>query len=111
MAKRSRNLNVSFRVSEQEREMIEKKMKLAGIRSLRAYMLKMAVDGYVVQLDLSEVREMVSLLRTATNNLNQIARRTNEMGNLYAADIEDLQEHYNRLWEQTGGILKKLSAL
>lgn len=48
MAKRSRNLNMSFRVSEQERAMIEKKMELAGIRSLRAYLLKMAVDGYVV---------------------------------------------------------------
>ena len=111
MAKRSRSLNVSFRVSEQERAMIEKKMELAGIRSLRAYLLKMAVDGYVVQLDLSEVREMVSLLRTATNNLNQIARRTNEMGNLYATDVEDLRGHYDRLWEQAGGILKKLSEL
>ncbi|KPU45060.1 MAG: plasmid mobilization relaxosome protein MobC [Bacillota bacterium] len=111
MEKRSRNLNVSFRVSQQERDLIEKKMELAGIRSLRAYLLKMAVDGYVVQLDLSEVRQMVSLLRTATNNLNQIARRTHETGNLYDADIRDLQEHYDRLWEQAGGILKKLSEL
>ena len=109
--KRSRNLNVSFRVSEQERDLIEKKMELAGIRSLRAYLLKMAVDGYVVQLDLSEVRHMVTLLRTATNNMNQIARRTHETGNLYDADIRDLQEHYDKLWEQAGGILKKLSEL
>ena len=111
MEKRSRNLNVSFRVSEPERVMIEKKMELAGIRSLRAYMLKMAVDGYVVQLDLSEVQKMVSLLRTATNNLNQIARRTNETGNLYADDVEDLREHYGQMWEQANGILRKLSEL
>jgi len=111
MANRSRSLNVSFRVSEQEREMIEKKMELAGIRSLRAYMLKMAVDGYVVQLDLTGVQEMVSLLRSATNNMNQIARRVNETRNIYAADIEDLNEKYNGLWKQTGGILKKLSEL
>ena len=111
MSGRSKNINLHFMVNEQERDMIQKKMEQADIRSMRAYLLKMAVDGYVIQLDLSEVREMVSLLRTATNNLNQIARRTNEMGNLYAADVEDLREHYDRLWEQTGGILKKLSAL
>lgn len=111
MANRNRNLNVSFRVSEQERDMIEKKMELAGIQSLRAYMLKMAVDGYVVQLDLSDVREMVSLLRTATNNMNQIAKRANETRSVYAADVEDLREKYDRLWEQAGGILKKLSEI
>ena len=111
MAKRSRNLNVSFRVSEQERIMIEKKMELAGIRILRAYMLKMAIDGYVVQLDLSEVREMVSLLRIATNNMNQIARRTNETGNLYSDDVDDLRGQYDKLWGQACGILRKLSEL
>lgn len=76
MSNRNGNLNVSVQVSEQEREFIEKKMKLAGIRSLRAYLLKMAVDGYVVQHDLFQVQEMVSLLRTATNKLNQIVRMT-----------------------------------
>lgn len=111
MSNRNRNLNVSFRVSEQERELIEKKMKLAGIRSLRAYLLKMAVDGYVVQLDLSQVQEMVSLLRTATNNLNQIARRVNETHSVYEADIQDLKAHYDCLWEQAGRVLAQLSRL
>lgn len=111
MAKRERDINVSFRVSEQERDMIEKKMELAGIRSLRAYMLKMAVDGYVVQLDLTGVREMAALLRTTTNNMNQIARRANETRSIYAADVEDLRDKYDRLWEQAGGILKKLSEI
>ena len=111
MPGRSKNINLHFMVNEQEHDMIKKKMELSGIRNMRAYLLKMAVDGYVVQLDLSGVREMVSLLRTANNNMNQIARRTNETGNLYAADVEDLQEHYGRLWEQTNEILKKLSEL
>lgn len=111
MATRNRGINVSFRVTEQERQLIAEKMKLAGIRSLRAYMLKMALDGYVVQLDLSEVREMVSLLRNATNNLNQIAKRTNETRSIYEADITDLQEHYDRLWEQAEQVLKQLAKL
>lgn len=111
MVSRNRHINISFRATEHEKELIAEKMKLAGIRSLRAYLLKMAVDGYVVQLDLSQVQEMVSLLRTATNNLNQIARRVNETHSVYEADIQDLKAHYDRLWEQAGNILKRLSAL
>lgn len=111
MVSRNRDVSVCFRVSPEERQLIADKMELAGIRSLRAYMLKMALDGYVVQLDLSEVREMISLLRNATNNLNQIARRANETRNVYEADIKDLQEHYDRLWEQAGNVLGQLSKL
>ncbi len=108
---RSRNVNIAFRVTEEERELIAQKMKLAGISSVRAYMLKMAVDGYVLQLDLADVREMVRLLSNATNNLNQIARRVNTSGSIYKTDIEDLKAHYERLWEKAGGILHELARL
>lgn len=111
MPGRSKNINLHFMVNEQEHSMIKRKMELSGIRNMRAYLLKMAVDGYVVQLDLSGVREMVSLLRTASNNMNQIARRANETGNLYNDDVEDLRAHYDRLWGQANEILKKLSKL
>jgi hypothetical protein len=73
--KRKRNIDLTFRVSEQERGLIMEKMKLAGIRNMRAYLLKMAVDGYVLRLDLSDVRDMVFLLRNATNNINQVISR------------------------------------
>jgi hypothetical protein len=109
--KRIRNVNMAFRVTEEERGLIAQKMKLAGISSVRAYLLKMAVDGYVVQLDLADVREMVRLLRGATNNLNQIARRVNASGSVYRADIEDLKMNYERLWEKAGGILRQLARL
>ena len=98
-------------MTSEERRLIIEKMELAGIRNLRAYMLKMALDGYVLQLDLSEVREMVSLLRNATNNLNQIARRVGETRSVYEADIQDLRRHYDRLWEQAGKVLGQLSKL
>jgi hypothetical protein len=98
-------------VDEKEKAMIEQKMKIAGIGNLRAYLLKMAIDGYVVQLDLAPVRDMLSLLRNATSNLNQIARRVNSGGGLYQADIEDLREKYDSLWEQAEGILRQLARL
>lgn len=111
MVNRNRDISVCFRVSQKERRLIAEKMELAGIRSLRAYMLKMALDGYVVQLDLTEVRQMVALLRNATNNLNQIARRANETRSIYEGDIKDLQARYDELWEQAGKVLGQLAKL
>jgi len=98
-------------VDEKEKELIERKMKLAGIGNMRAYMIKMAVDGYTVQLDLAPVKEMVVLLRNATSNLNQIAKRINSGGNLYQADIRGLSEQYDCLWEKADGIIRQLARL
>ena len=64
-----------MRVTEAERDLIAEKMTVANIRNREAYLRKMAMDGYVVRLDLADVRKMVFLLQNATNNLNQIARR------------------------------------
>ena len=86
-------------------------MEQSGIKSLRAYMLKMAVDGRVIHVELDSVRDMVRLLSNATNNINQIARRVNEMGSVYAADLDDLRESYDGLWGQAKEILRRLSAI
>jgi SepF-like predicted cell division protein (DUF552 family) len=108
---RTKNINLHFMVDEKEKVLIEQKMELSGIGNMRAYLLKMAVDGYVVQLDLAPIRDMVTLLRNATNNLNQIAKRVNSGGGLYQADIDDLREHYDRLWEKAEGIMRQLARL
>ena len=71
MAKRKRDIQLKFRVTPQEREMIETKMAQFGTTNTAAYLRKMAIDGYVVKLDLPELRELVSLLRYSSNNLNQ----------------------------------------
>ena len=73
MAKRKRDIQLKFRVTPQEREMIETKMAQFGTTNMAAYLRKMAIDGYVVKLDLPELRELVSLLRYSSNNLNQLA--------------------------------------
>jgi len=108
---RERDINIAFRVTEKEREMIFRRMEQAGIQNLRAFLLKMAIDGHVIQLDLSGVRDMVRLLKNATDNINQIARRVNATGNLYAGDVENLRRRYEDLWEQAGSILRKLEEL
>lgn len=98
-------------VSPEEKEVIDQKMALLGTMNLRAYLRKMAVDGYIVQLDMGAVVELVKLLRSISNNVNQIARRCNETRNLYAQDVEDLRRGYTQVWEGINSLLKKFEAL
>lgn len=78
---------------------------------MAAYLRKMAIDGYVVNLELPELKEMVSLLRRSSNNLNQIAKRMNETGRIYDADIRDVLENQERLWQAASDILSSLAKL
>lgn len=75
------------------------------------YLRKMAIDGYVVRLDLPELRELVSLLRRSSNNLNQLTRRVHETGRFYDADLEDLRQNYDQLWEAARHVLTGLSRI
>lgn len=100
-----------FRVSQKEMEMIETKMKQVGVISLSAYLRKMAIDGYVIKLELPELREMVSLLRRSGNNINQIASRFNSTGRAYAEDLAEIRRQQKELWDCANGILSKLAAI
>ena len=106
-----RDCLLHFRVSQKELEMIETKMKQANIISLSAYLRKMAIDGYVIKLELPELREMLSLLRRTSNNVNQIASRVNATGHAYAEDIEEIRRQQKELWDCASDILGKLSAI
>lgn len=111
MAKRKREIVLRFRVTPEERGMIEEKMAQLGTENMAAYLRKMAIDGYVVKLDLPELRDMVSLLKRSSNNLNQIAKRVNETSRIYAANIECLLENQEKLWTAAKEILGRLSNL
>ena len=111
MAKRKREIVLRFRVTAEERGMIEEKMAQLGTENMAAYLRKMAIDGYVVKLDLPELKELVSLLRRTGNNLNQIAKRVNETNRIYTADIECLLENQEKLWSMAKEILGRLSNL
>ena len=106
MAGRTRNIQVIFRVDEQERGLIRQKMELMGVRNMQAYLRKMAVDGYIIHLDMSDIQEMIRLLRICSNNLNQYTRRANETGSVYAADVEDLRARLDNLWDGMDKLLR-----
>ena len=108
---RNRNVQIIFWVSEAEKSMIEEKMTQAGMTNLSAYLRRIAIDGMIVRLELPELNEMVSLLRYASNNINQIARRMNESGRVYDMDLEQVVQNQEQLWDMANGILTRLAAI
>lgn len=111
MAKRTRDVQLHFMVSEQERKLIEEKMEQLGTNNMGAYLRKMAIDGYVIQLDLSDIRELVFLLRKTSNSLNQLTKRVHQTGNIYGEDLEALRESYDKLWDTADEILSRLATI
>ena len=100
-----------LRITKTEKNRIYEKMYGMGIRSLSAYIRKMALDGYCLNLDLPQLRRMSYLLQNCSTNLNQVAKRVNESNQLYVADIEDLRQRLDELICIGKQILSKLSEL
>ena len=109
MLERTKRLEI--RLTPKEMEQIESRMKGVGIRNRSAYLRKMALDGYMIQMDLSDVGEAVRLLRINSNNLNQYTKKANETGSIYKADIEDLQQRQEEIWNLMKAILERLSSI
>ena len=95
--KEKRDEIIILRLTKTEKNRIYEKMFSMGIRSLSAYIRKMALDGYCLNLDLPQLRRMAYLLQNCSNNLNQYAKRANECGKVYAADMEDLRQRLDEL--------------
>ncbi len=102
---------IDLRISEQEYELILQKMKQSKSTNLSAYMIKMAIDGMVINLNMPELKEVSSLLRYNGNNINQIAKRLNESKSVYASDIEDIKENQEQISDMVKKIFFKLSKL
>ena len=101
-----KSVRVEFVMSEQVAELVKGRMAELGITNLSAYLRKMAVDGYIIHLDMSDIQEMIRLLRICSNNLNQYARRANETGSVYSADVDDLRTRLDSLWDGMDKLLR-----
>lgn len=106
-----RTIGLYFKVSPEEMALIGEKMEQAGTLNKRAYLRKMAVDGYIVHVDMGSVRELVRLLGSISGNVNQIARRCNETRNLYREDVEDLKKGYVEVQRELLGLVRKFAEL
>ena len=109
--KRKRDVQLNFRVSPEELALIEQKMAQLGTKNREAYLRKMALDGYVVRLELPDLKELVSLMRRSSNNLNQLTRRVHETGRIYDADLKDISQRQEALWDGVHQVLTQLAKL
>ena len=109
MKERNQELRALF--TPEEVEHLKQRMAEAGVRNRSAFIRKMALDGYIIKLDTSDIREMIALLRHSSNNLNQIAKKVNSSGSIYGADIADLQVKQDEIWELAREIAARLSTI
>jgi len=103
---RKRNIRVEMRMTEDENNIFTQRMRDSGIQNRDSYLRRMALTGYILRIDISEVREALRLLSNATNNINQLAKRANETRSIYAADMIRLQEEMNGMRTQMSDIIK-----
>lgn len=108
---RVRPKQIKFFVNDQEYELIRKKMAQMGTDNMSAYIRKMVIDGYVVNLDMPELRELTSKMKRISNSENQIAKQLNTTGNIYEADIEEIKRNQEEIYEGIKKILLSLSHL
>ena len=98
MSGRKRTVQIKFRVTEEERALIEQKMKLVPTRNMESYLRKMAIDGYIIQIDHSDIKAMTAEIQKIGSNVNQIARRVNATGSVYKEDIEEIKGVLAEIW-------------
>ena len=106
MANRTRPIILRVPVNEHERELIELKMKLIPTKNFSAYARKMLIDGYIIQIDHSDIKAMTAEIQKIGVNVNQIARRVNTTGSVYQEDIDEIKGVLNEIWR-----LQRLSLL
>ncbi|CUN57850.1 plasmid mobilization protein [Roseburia inulinivorans] len=103
---RKRMVQVKFYVTEEERSLIEEKMKLVPTNNMAAYLRKIVIDGYIIQVDHTDIKAMTAEIQKIGVNVNQIARRVNATGNAYKEDIEEIKGVLAEIWR-----LQRLSLL
>ena len=108
---REKDQMLHFRVSKAELNAIREKMQELGTHNMAAYLRKMALDGYCIRLDLGDLKKVVSLMRYASNNLNQYAKKANEAGGIYLEDIQDLKIRFEQIWSELKEIHIRLASI
>ncbi len=98
MANRNRPFQIKFDVSAEEKELIDKKQEQTGIKNKGAFYRKMIIDGYVINTDVSAIKDVTIAINRIGNNINQIARRTNQTGNIYKEDLQEINEKIGDIW-------------
>lgn len=105
MANRKRPIVLRCPVTAEERALIEQKMAQLPTQRIGAYLRKMAIDGYIIYTDTNDIKQMNKQLSAISRNINQIAKRVNAAGPTYQADMEEIRERLDEIWQLQRRIL------
>ena len=108
MANRKRKIQMKFYVTEEEKQLIEQKMQQLPTQRYGAYLRKMAIDGYIINMDTTDIKAFTTELGAIGRNINQITKRVNAGGSVYQADIQEIQERLEEIWQLQRRILLSL---
>ena len=108
MAVRKRNIQIKFYVTEEEKQLIDEKLSQLPVKRIGAYLRKMAIDGYIINLDTADITAFTGELAAIGRNINQIAKRVNAGDSLYQADIQEIRERQDEIWQLQRRILSSL---
>ena len=105
MANRKRNIQMKFYVTEEKKRLIDEKMVQLPTRRYGAYLRKMAIDGYIIYTDTADIKAFTAKLSAIGRNINQIAKKLNAGGPAYQADMAEIQERLDQIWQLQRRIL------
>ena len=108
MAVRKRNIQIKYYVTEEEKQLIDEKLSQLQVKRIGAYLRKMAIDGYIINLDTADIKAFTGELAAIGRNINQIAKRVNAGDSLYQADIQEIRERQDEIWQLQRRILSSL---
>ena len=106
-----KKINMHFYVTQEEYDLIMRNMALAGTVNLSAYLRKMAIDGRIIKLDMPQIKELLSLLRRANANINQIAKQANASGRVYDTDLQEIRQYQKEIYKDTNALLTQLAEM
>ena len=107
----NRSIDIHAYFTPEEVDRIHERMAEACVTSRSAFLRKMALDGYIVKLDMEEITDMITLLRRSSNNLNQIAKKVNSTGTIYGEEIAGIRKDQDEIWKLSREILTQLSTI
>lgn len=105
-----KDVKILFKMSEKEHGILKQRMEIMGVKNRSAFIRRMSMYGYIIQIDLDQLKESMKLMRSISNNINQIAKRVNSTGNIYEADIEEIKEKYKVLRNELTTTILKISS-
>ena len=98
MKNRSRAIQVKFYVNEEELNLINNRVRSANVTSKGAYLRKMAIDGFIVNVDTSDLKAAVKEMNAIGKNINQITRNANTYG-ITKQDINEIKAKVDDIWQ------------